>query len=133
MVLVKSFGKRGCWGFPKGKINKDEQLQDCAIREVLEEISFDGTSRLRPEEYVEIQDHNWVRQEQSSLLFWRSLLRLSIPRCAVSPLASTSWRMCPKAQTLRAARGARLACVRGCDGAPDALRFERRFAGAAGH
>ena len=32
VVLVQGFG--GQWGFPKGKINKDEDPADCAAREV---------------------------------------------------------------------------------------------------
>lgn len=40
IVFVKSYGKRGCWGFPKGKVNKDEQPMECAIREVDEETGY---------------------------------------------------------------------------------------------
>jgi mRNA-decapping enzyme subunit 2 len=32
VVLVQGFG--GNWSFPRGKINQDEQLTECAIREV---------------------------------------------------------------------------------------------------
>lgn len=32
--MVKGFGARPCWGFPKGKINKDEAEIACAVREV---------------------------------------------------------------------------------------------------
>lgn len=41
-VLVKGFKKNGGWGFPQGKINKDEDDLDCAIREVYEETGFDA-------------------------------------------------------------------------------------------
>lgn len=37
---MKSYGKRGCWGFPKGKVNKDEAPLECAIREVEEETGY---------------------------------------------------------------------------------------------
>lgn len=40
LLLVKGFGTRSSWGFPKGKINKDEDPIDCCIREVYEEIGF---------------------------------------------------------------------------------------------
>lgn len=33
-VLVQPFMSRTSWGFPKGKVNKDESAFDCAIREV---------------------------------------------------------------------------------------------------
>jgi mRNA-decapping enzyme subunit 2 len=40
-VLVKGWKKSSGWGFPKGKINKDEDDLECAIREVDEETGFD--------------------------------------------------------------------------------------------
>ena len=40
-VLVKGWKKGASWGFPGGKINKDEDDLDCAIREVYEETGFD--------------------------------------------------------------------------------------------
>lgn len=33
-LLVKSWGSNGAWGFPRGKISKDEADADCARREV---------------------------------------------------------------------------------------------------
>ena len=33
-MLVQPFMSRTSWGFPKGKVNKDESAFDCAIREV---------------------------------------------------------------------------------------------------
>lgn len=41
VLLVKSYwksGSSGAWGFPKGKIDQDEEKVDCAVREVLEEV-----------------------------------------------------------------------------------------------
>lgn len=40
-VLVKGWKKSANWSFPRGKINKDEDDLDCAIREVYEETGFD--------------------------------------------------------------------------------------------
>ena len=37
MILL---GVNGCWGFPKGKINEGEKMEDCAVREVLEETGL---------------------------------------------------------------------------------------------
>ncbi|KAJ9152164.1 Mrna decapping complex subunit 2 [Coniochaeta hoffmannii] len=40
-LLVKGWKKGASWSFPRGKINKDEDDLDCAIREVDEETGFD--------------------------------------------------------------------------------------------
>ncbi|KAK3710364.1 hypothetical protein QZH41_002803 [Actinostola sp. cb2023] len=47
------------WGFPKGKVNKDEDEFECAIREVCEETGFDMRNYADPENYIEhkIHDH----------------------------------------------------------------------------
>ena len=34
-------GVNGCWGFPKGKINEEENISDCAVREVMEDPGLD--------------------------------------------------------------------------------------------
>ena len=39
LLLVRSW-KGNSWGFPKGKIDKDEDKETCAIREVLEEVGY---------------------------------------------------------------------------------------------
>ncbi|KAL2075573.1 hypothetical protein VTL71DRAFT_516 [Oculimacula yallundae] len=39
-VLVKGWKKGANWSFPRGKINKDEDDLDCAVREVYEETGF---------------------------------------------------------------------------------------------
>ena len=41
VVLVKGWKKNANWSFPRGKINKDENDLDCAVREVYEETGFD--------------------------------------------------------------------------------------------
>ncbi|GFR32936.1 m7GpppN-mRNA hydrolase [Trichonephila clavata] len=53
VLLVQSFVYRTSWGFPKGKVNKDELPHHCAIREVLEETGFDITDLLDKEAYLE--------------------------------------------------------------------------------
>ena len=52
VLLVKSW-KGTSWGFPKGKIDKDEDKVSCAIREVHEEVGFDISSRVDPDAYIE--------------------------------------------------------------------------------
>lgn len=39
-VLVQSFSSKS-WGFPKGKVNKDESGFDCAVREVSKPVKHD--------------------------------------------------------------------------------------------
>jgi hypothetical protein len=39
VLLVKGWSNKSSWGFPKGKINKDEKEIDCAAREVQPTIS----------------------------------------------------------------------------------------------
>lgn len=34
VLLVQSFWAKSSWGFPKGKVNEDEEPLHCAIREV---------------------------------------------------------------------------------------------------
>nr|2A6T_A Chain A, Spac19a8.12 [Schizosaccharomyces pombe]2A6T_B Chain B, Spac19a8.12 [Schizosaccharomyces pombe] len=53
-VLVKGWKASSGWGFPKGKIDKDESDVDCAIREVYEETGFDCSSRINPNEFIDM-------------------------------------------------------------------------------
>jgi len=52
-LLVKGYSSRSSWGFPKGKINKDEAEIDCAIREVYEEIGHDLTGTIKEEDHIQ--------------------------------------------------------------------------------
>lgn len=54
VVLVKSWNGH-TWGFPKGKIDRDEDKVSCAVREVLEEVGYDISSKVDPNAYVEMQ------------------------------------------------------------------------------
>lgn len=62
-LLVKGWKSGASWGFPKGKKNKDEEDDKCAIREVLEETSLDISSILKPQDYLELL----VGQQRSRL------------------------------------------------------------------
>ncbi|XP_076066683.1 decapping mRNA 2 [Oratosquilla oratoria] len=53
VLLAQGFWHRASWGFPKGKINVDEEAHKCAIREVLEETGFDISSIIDPNIYLE--------------------------------------------------------------------------------
>ncbi|XP_070543028.1 m7GpppN-mRNA hydrolase-like [Ptychodera flava] len=53
ILLVQGYWAKASWGFPKGKVNKDESEHQCAIREVLEETGFDINHLLDQNEYIQ--------------------------------------------------------------------------------
>ncbi|XP_065127609.2 m7GpppN-mRNA hydrolase [Paramisgurnus dabryanus] len=53
VLLVQGYLAKSGWGFPKGKVNKDEAFHDCAVREVLEETGFDIRDRICKKTYIE--------------------------------------------------------------------------------
>lgn len=53
VLLVQSYWAKSSWGFPKGKVNEEEDPAHCAVREVLEETGFDISPYLDPNEYLE--------------------------------------------------------------------------------
>ncbi|KAF8394997.1 hypothetical protein HHK36_018936 [Tetracentron sinense] len=58
-LLVKGWKTGSCWGFPRGKRNKDEEDHTCAIRETAELTSF--TFKFTPSSYALVK-------------FWKTLL-----------------------------------------------------------
>ncbi|PHH79097.1 hypothetical protein CDD83_3896 [Cordyceps sp. RAO-2017] len=74
VVLVKGWKRGASWSFPRGKINKDEDDLDCAIREVYEETGLDlRAAGLVPAEkkpkYIEIS----MREQQLRLYVFRGI------------------------------------------------------------
>lgn len=59
VLLVQSYWAKSSWGFPKGKVNEDEDPTHCAVREVLEETGFDISNLIDENEYIEsvINEH----------------------------------------------------------------------------
>ncbi|UYV71803.1 DCP2 [Cordylochernes scorpioides] len=53
VLLVQGYWAKSSWGFPKGKLNENEQNFNCAIREVREETGFDISKIINQEEYIE--------------------------------------------------------------------------------
>lgn len=51
VVLVRAWGQNARWGFPKGKLSKDETELDAAVREVMEETGFDMSSMVDDSTY----------------------------------------------------------------------------------
>ncbi|KAH9517248.1 mRNA-decapping enzyme subunit 2 [Dermatophagoides farinae] len=52
ILLVQGYGSR-TWGFPKGKVNHDESLMNCAVREVFEETGYNCMGNIFEEQYLE--------------------------------------------------------------------------------
>ncbi|MBN3276093.1 DCP2 hydrolase, partial [Polyodon spathula] len=55
VLLVQGYLAKSGWGFPKGKVNKEEAPHDCAVREVLEETSFDIRDRICKDDFIELK------------------------------------------------------------------------------
>lgn len=67
LLLIRSWSGT-TWGFPKGKVNKDEAEHECAIREVLEEIGLDLRPYLDTAQFLE---HSYGRGTSMKLfLTW---------------------------------------------------------------
>ena len=73
-VLVKGWKKGANWSFPRGKINKDEDDLDCAIREVYEETGFDiRKAGLVPREDEVHYIEKSMREQQIRLYVFRNI------------------------------------------------------------
>lgn len=55
-LMVRGFSSKSTWGFPKGKIAKDELPAACAHREVREETGFDIGPYLAEEHFIQIEN-----------------------------------------------------------------------------
>lgn len=74
VVLVKGWKKGARWSFPRGKINKDENDLDCAVREVYEETGYDaradGLIKEEPQmKYIEVS----MREQHMRLYVFRGV------------------------------------------------------------
>ncbi|KAJ6637376.1 m7GpppN-mRNA hydrolase, partial [Pseudolycoriella hygida] len=65
VLLVQSYFAKSSWGFPKGKVNEDEDPLHCAIREVYEETGYDISDLIEHDKFIEGQnrpeDHQTTR------------------------------------------------------------------------
>lgn len=62
-LMVKGWKANATWGFPRGKINKNEPDDLCAVREVYEEIGFDISPYLVKDDFIEVT----IRQKNFKL------------------------------------------------------------------
>ncbi|KAL3981537.1 Dcp2 box A domain family protein [Acanthocheilonema viteae] len=46
VLLVQGYFAKNSWGFPKGKVNEEEEAMACASREVMEEVGFDISDKI---------------------------------------------------------------------------------------
>ena len=53
VLLVKGYGHKASWTFPKGKVNEEEEEHNCAVREVLEETGYDISQLINQDVYLE--------------------------------------------------------------------------------
>ncbi|CAH6721210.1 m7GpppN-mRNA hydrolase [[Candida] jaroonii] len=56
ILLVKGY-ESNHWSFPRGKISKDEEDLDCAVREVEEETGFNARDLINEDDYIERTIH----------------------------------------------------------------------------
>lgn len=74
VVLVKGWKKSANWSFPRGKINKDEDDLDCAIREVYEETGFDlRAAGLVPDRNQAKSIEMTMREQHMKLFVFRGI------------------------------------------------------------
>ncbi|UKZ68989.1 uncharacterized protein TrAtP1_010009 [Trichoderma atroviride] len=74
VVLVKGWKKGASWSFPRGKINKDEDDLDCAVREVYEETGLDlREAGLVPNEVKPIYIEIPMREQHLRLYVFRDV------------------------------------------------------------
>lgn len=80
-LLVRGYKKDSSWGFPRGKVSKNESDTQCAIREVYEETGLDIATKLKEDQYIDLQ-----LGDQSTRLF---IVKVSQPCCG-APRCRTS-------------------------------------------
>jgi mRNA-decapping enzyme subunit 2 len=56
-VLVCTW-KGKSWGFPRGKINENEEPLDCAVREAMEECGYDASQQCREEDQLVVMEES---------------------------------------------------------------------------
>lgn len=52
-LMVRGW-KCNTWGWPKGKINRDESELACAAREVFEEVGYDVSGKIHKKRYIDV-------------------------------------------------------------------------------
>lgn len=92
VLLVQSYWAKSSWGFPKGKVNEEEDPAHCAVREVLEETGFDISSYIDRDSFLEstINDQLvrlYIIKNVSMDTKFQPKTRCEIKSCAWFPVA----------------------------------------------
>jgi len=99
-LLVKGYGNS--WGFPKGKVNKNENAIDCAAREVYEEVGFDVSKLIAEDDTILYKNQQnkqtiqlyiapGVSEETCFAPTTRGEIRLTSPVTVISSLQMTTF------------------------------------------
>ncbi|KAL3289295.1 hypothetical protein HHI36_003725 [Cryptolaemus montrouzieri] len=51
VLMMKRYS--GNWSFPRGKMESGENPEECAVREVFEEVGLDNSNLIKSDEYIE--------------------------------------------------------------------------------
>ncbi|KAL3289272.1 hypothetical protein HHI36_003702 [Cryptolaemus montrouzieri] len=51
VLIVQRYS--GNWSFPRGKMESGENPEECAVREVFEEVGLDNSNLIKSDEYIE--------------------------------------------------------------------------------
>ncbi|KAK8209680.1 hypothetical protein IWZ01DRAFT_506424 [Phyllosticta capitalensis] len=106
VVLVKGWKKGARWSFPRGKINKDENDLDCAVREVYEETGYDaradGLIKEEPQmKYIEVS----MREQHMRLYVFRGVpMEYPFEPRTRKEISKISWYKLSELPTLRKSR-----------------------------
>ncbi|KAI1457138.1 hypothetical protein F4805DRAFT_429677 [Annulohypoxylon moriforme] len=109
-VLVRGFKKGSTWSFPRGKINKDEDDLDCAIREVYEEIGFDIreaglVNDTTPQQFFEVTMQN----QQVRLYVFRGISESTVFNTRTrKEIGAIRWYKVDELPTYRKKKGGRI-------------------------
>lgn len=76
-LMVRGWSSKSTWGFPKGKINKDEPPSHCAVREVFEETGFDIAPHLKEDAFIQIEQQTGANANNNGAV-GRNPIRLYI-------------------------------------------------------
>ncbi|KAK7530864.1 uncharacterized protein J3D65DRAFT_560475, partial [Phyllosticta citribraziliensis] len=108
VVLVKGWKKGARWSFPRGKINKDENDLDCAVREVYEETGYDARQDglVKEESQMKYLDVSMREQHMRLYVFRGVPMDYPFEPRTRKEISKISWYKLSELPTLRKSRQA---------------------------